>query len=175
MEVRLAPVPSAQHPRLGPPRIDPSARTPLDVGLLGLAPSDRPLSAQSLSSCCTLLHPAAPCCTLLHSAAPCCVCLAAPELGTLHSAFAYSGACSLRRSGTQASDQALSRRPLRSLVASFFAHALSHPQRSLPLWTRPFWRLVAFVALALGHSYICRHACCCACHCACFCACCCAY
>ena len=60
VQVRLAPVPSARHPR-----IDPSARTPLDVGLLGLAPSDRPLSAQSLSSCCTLLHPAALCCTLL--------------------------------------------------------------------------------------------------------------
>ena len=75
------------------------------------------------------------------------------------------------------------------------ASALSHPQRSLPLWTRPFWRLAALVVLALGHSYICRcaccwacrcpccracfcaccHACCCACRCACFCACCCAY
>ncbi len=76
VQVRLASVPSAWHPRLGPPRINLSARTPLDVGLLGLAPSDRPLSAQSLGSCCTLLHPAAPCCTLLHSAAPFCVCLA---------------------------------------------------------------------------------------------------
>ena len=40
------------------------------------------------------------------------------------------------------------------------ASALSHPQRSLPLWTLPFWRLAALVVLALGHSYICRCACC---------------
>ncbi len=50
VQVRLAPVPSARHPR-----IDPSARTPLDVGLLGLAPSDRPLSAQSLNTLLCLL------------------------------------------------------------------------------------------------------------------------
>ncbi len=149
-------------PRLGPPGIEILGSDPLRSDPLRSDPSPAPILAiwsvpRPLWSSAALSLDRSGACSAPHA-----LTLAGSVLSGVRptSAFGRSVCSVLGHHGTR----------LRSA-----ASALSHPQRSLPLWTRPFWRLVALVALALGHSYICRHACCCACHCACFCACCCAY
>jgi hypothetical protein len=151
VQVRLAPVPSARHPRLGPPRIDLSARTPLDVGLLGLAPSDRPLSAQSLGSCCTLLHLVVPCCTLLHPSV-----FAWPFWRSFCSATSAIPALRWR------------------LAAPIFILFLFFPVLVAAAVVLGRFECDVFRVCVYAVVYVCR-ACCLTSCCACFCACCCAF